>query len=133
LTWNIEGHLVCPRDEVGHVSVYQVDHHGMDISNNPVLLETLRPLVAIENNGAHKGGAAATYQRLAKLLSPRDIYQLHRNLDTPASDNALPENIANPDSTDGGYGIHVIVADDGNSFRVVNERTGLARLHELTD
>jgi hypothetical protein len=132
LTWNVEGHLVCPKDEVGRVTVYQVDHHGLAISSNPVLLETLHPQVAIENNGPKKGGEAETFHRLQKILPDRDIYQLHRNLDTRAEDNTQTDNIANPDANDGGNGIRVDVDSDGNTFRVVNERTGRARQYQVS-
>lgn len=133
LTWNIEASLVCPKDEVGPVSIYQVDHHGLAISNNPVLLRTLRPLAALENNGPHKGGMAATFAHLRAVLPERDVYQLHLNLDTSAQDNAAPANIANPDTSDPGNGFRVVVASDGQSFRILNERTGQAREYHVGD
>lgn len=126
-TWDVEGTLVCPKDEVGPVSLYQVDHHGMDISNNPVLIKTLHPKAAIENNGAHKAGMPAAYHHVLEALPAQDIFQLHRNMATSAADNAPAINTANPGATDLGKGFDVIVAPDSKSFEIINERTGQGR------
>jgi len=129
-TWDVEGTLVCPKDEIGRVSLYQVDHHGMDISNNPVLIKTLAPKAAIENNGAHKAGMPAAYHHVREVLPARDIFQIHRNMATSAADNTIPVNIANPGAQDLGKGFHVIVSRDGKSFKIVNERTGEVRTYQ---
>jgi competence protein ComEC len=82
LTWNIENRLACPKNLVGAVDVYQVDHHGFDVSNNPVLIKALNPRVAVINDGPRKGGEAGTYARLRSLKEIEAIYQLHRNVRT---------------------------------------------------
>ncbi|HYE74914.1 MAG TPA: MBL fold metallo-hydrolase, partial [Blastocatellia bacterium] len=51
LTWNIEQQLVCPSNLIGEMDLYQVTHHGMNISNNTALLKSVKPTVAIMNNG----------------------------------------------------------------------------------
>ena len=80
LTWNVEAQLVCPADRVGKVDLYQVTHHGLDQSNNAVVLKTLQPTVAVMNNGARKGGAAEVVRNLKALPSLKALYQGHRNI-----------------------------------------------------
>ena len=127
VTWNIEADLVCPNTNVPKVEVYQVTHHGLDASNHPLLLEALAPTVAVMNNGAKKGGSAATVKTLKSLPSLKAIYQLHRNVATGAEDNTAPELVANPDeSPDAGHMVSVHAKKDG-SFEVINHRTGEKR------
>lgn len=95
LTWNTENRLVCPKNLVGAVDVYQSDHHGVDISNNPALVAALEPRVVVLNNGARKGGSAKTFATLRNAASVKDIFQLHRNVLTSAADNAPAEFTAN--------------------------------------
>src|SRR5262249_60001691 len=74
LTWNIEKKLVCPVDLIGPVDLYQVTHHGMDISNHPTLVRTVAPSVAIMNNGPNKGGAPTTVKLLRSIPSIHAAY-----------------------------------------------------------
>ena len=124
LTWNIEQNLVCPVDRIGHIDLYQVTHHGMSISNNVTLLRTVKPTVAVMDNGAHKGGAAETVKRLKDLASLQALYQLHRNVESSNDQNAPPEFIANiEEKPDAGYAISVAVDPAKHIFTVINERT----------
>jgi beta-lactamase superfamily II metal-dependent hydrolase len=127
LTWNTEAELVCPSINVPKVEVYQVTHHGLDASNHPLLVEALAPTVAVMNNGAKKGGSAATVKTLVSLPSLKALYQLHRNVATGPGENTAPELVANPDeSPDAGHMVSVHAKKDG-SFEVVNHRTGQKR------
>lgn len=129
LTWNLEADLVCPSNPVGEVDVYQVDHHGIDASNNPVLVRTIRPTVAIANNGPKKGPGPATYATLATTDSIRAIFQMHRNVDNaaaaekagvtegPAFGNTADARIANPTGT-AGETIRLAVDPDGRGYAV---------------
>ena len=117
LTWNVEKKLVCPSDLIGKVDLYQVTHHGMDISNHPTLIRTIEPTVAIMNNGPRKGGAPATVKLLRSIASIEAAYQLHRNVATSAEENTEASLIANKDAT-GGQIIRVFVDPDGSNFTV---------------
>src|SRR5215831_6018078 len=118
LTWNVENRLACPRNLVGSVDVYQVDHHGNDSSNNPVLLKSLAPRVAIINNGPTKGGEPITFATISKLEGIQGIYQLHRNLKTTDKDNTADDYIANEAEACQGNFIKLSVAADSKSYSV---------------
>ena len=128
LTWNVEAQLVCPADRVGQVDLYQVTHHGLDTSNNPVVLKTLQPTVAVMNNGAKKGGSAEAVRNLKALPSLQALYAIHRNVATGPDDNAAPELTANLEAQpDEAHGVRVSVDPAAKTFTVTNGRTGEAK------
>jgi beta-lactamase superfamily II metal-dependent hydrolase len=129
LTWNIERSLVCPLDLVGPIDLYQVTHHGLDISNHPTLLETCAPTVAVMNNGPKKGGSAETVHRLRNLPSLKALYALHKNVNTGPGDNADPALTANSDPAGGRYIVATIPAG-GESYSVKIEGGGEPRAFE---
>lgn len=130
LTWNIESKLVCPSNVIGKVDLYQVTHHGMDISNNPVLLKSVQPTVAIMNNGHRKGGSANTVQWLRELPSLQTLYQVHRNVATSDAQNTAPEYIANLDDKTSEM-IWVSVDAAKKTFTVTNGRTKASKSYSI--
>jgi beta-lactamase superfamily II metal-dependent hydrolase len=130
LTWNIEYKLVHPSDKIGRVDVYQVTHHGLDISNNPVLVNTVKPRVAIFNNGPRKGCDTAVTTVLRRVPDIQAIYQLHRNVRVGPQENTDPEYIANPDEKCDGESIHLAVAADSKSYTVTAGSKGKPRKFE---
>jgi competence protein ComEC len=129
LTWNVEERLVCPKNLVGQVDVYQVTHHGLDASNNPLVVRALEPVVAIMNNGATKGCMPEVFATLKEQKSIAAIYQMHKNLRPDgATNNVTDEFIANPDKDCAGEFIHLSVAPDGKTYTVKVPRSG----HERT-
>lgn len=120
LTWNTEAKLMTPNNPVGQVDIFMVTHHGLNVSNNPVMVLALDPRVAITCNGPTKGGAPETIATLKKVKSLQAMYQLHRNIKLGDSDQAPAENIANQEDTPAckGTWIKASVAKDGNSYTV---------------
>lgn len=124
LTFNIGQRLVCPVDQIGEIDLFQVTHHGGDVNNNPVLLRSFRPSVAVMINGPRKGGHPDTIMSLQKTPSFKALYQLHRNVEIPADQNTATEFIANLDEQpDAGYMITVSVDAAKRAFTVTNGRT----------
>jgi hypothetical protein len=131
LTWNMEGAVVTPVNGVGQVDVYQVDHHGLGFSNNPVLIHSLAPTVSVMNNGPTKGTAKSTLAALRSSPGLQAMYQVHKNvrLEDP-EDNTAPEFIANfasdPNHLDANF-IKLSVDPDGASYTVAIPGFGYSR------
>lgn len=127
LTWNVENRLACPKNLVGPVDVYQVDHHGTDSSNNPVLVQALNPRVAIIDSGPRKGAEPLTFATLSKLQTIESIYQLHRNLRTSDRENTTSAYIANEEEACQANFIKLSVAEDSRSYTVSIPARGFSR------
>jgi hypothetical protein len=132
LTWNQEGRLVTPVNRVGQVDVYQVDHHGLDLSNNPVFVHSLAPTVSVMNNGIRKGTAKSTIAALRSSPGIQAMYQLHKNLrPEDPEDNTADEYIANFDADPNHAAANIIklsVDPSGKSYTISIPSTG----HERT-
>jgi competence protein ComEC len=121
LTWNQEAKLVCPQNLVGQVDVYQVTHHGLDSSNNPIVLQTIRPHVAIMNNGDQKGCLPEVFATLKATPSIAAIYQVHKNLRGDGiENNVADEFVANhkPSAECDGHHIELEVTADSKAYEV---------------
>ena len=120
LTWNTEAKLMTPNNPVGQVDLFMVTHHGLNVSNNPVLVLALDPHVTVTCNGPTKGGAAETIATLKNVKSLQAMYQLHRNIKLAENEQAPPENIANTEETSAckGNWIKASVAKDGSSYTI---------------
>lgn len=134
LTWNQETRLVCPKNLVGQVDVYQVTHHGLDSSNNPLVLQTLQPRVAIMNNGTEKGCLPEVFANLKETKSLDAIYQVHKNLRPDgATNNVADEYIANKERNCQGNYIKLSVAPDGRSYTVSIPANGHERRYNTRE
>jgi competence protein ComEC len=128
LTWNQEARLVCPKNIVGLVDVYQVTHHGLDSSNNPLVLRSLSPRVAVMNNGVTKGCLPEVFANLQDTKSLEAVYQVHKNLRPDgATSNVKDEYIANKERECQGNYIKLSVAPDAKSYAVSIPANGHTR------
>lgn len=132
MTWNTEAGLVCPLNRVGKVDVFQVNHHGMDISNNPLLIQNLAPTVSVMNNGPTKGCGPQTFATLKATPSIQAMYQVHRNVRKDSENNTQPEYIANQnEKCDAGH-IEMKVAVDGRSYSLEVPSSGHRRVFQTS-
>lgn len=131
LTWNQEKNLVHPVNLVGEVDVYQVTHHGLAASNNPIVLQSIRPRVAIMNNGVTKGCEPDVFADLQATESLEAIYQVHKNLRPDGSVNNVPDEfIANHAAECQGHYIKLSVAPDGKTYSVSIPAHGHEKVYE---
>jgi beta-lactamase superfamily II metal-dependent hydrolase len=129
LTWNVEGRLVCPVDRVGTMDVYQSTHHGLDRSNNPVIVRTLQPTVVVFNNGPRKGADPDTMAAVRSASSVKAVYQVHRNVREGAP-NTIDSRIANREEACAGEFVKMSVAPDGESYVVTVPSTGYTEAYK---
>jgi len=129
LTWNTEAKLMTPNNPIGQVDLFMVTHHGLNVSNNPVLVRSIDPCVTVMCNGPTKGGAPETLATLKKVKSLQAMYQLHRNVKLADSEQAPAENIANTEETTRckGNWIKASVAADGSSYTIQVGEAGRPR------
>jgi len=120
LTWNVEAKLVWPEILVPEVDLYQVVHHGLDVSNHPRLLRALNPVVSVMNNGPTKGGMGEVMTTLRGLPELKAQFQVHKNLRPDGSTNNCPDEcIANVDAECAGHFVRCTVSPNGGKFTVV--------------
>ena len=136
LTWNLEEKLVTPWNLPGVVDVYQTNHHGLEVSNHPVLVQSLAPTVVVMNNGPKKGGQPGSFAAIRSAPSVQALYQVHQSFNVPAEQNATREFVANHENLTGAAAaqcpanlIKLSVAPDGKSYTISIPAGGHARTY----
>jgi hypothetical protein len=128
LTWNTEAALVTPVNRVGQVDVYQVNHHGLDTSNNPVFIHSLAPTVSVMNNGAKKGTSATAMAALRSSPGLQAMYQVHKNVRPDGAENNTTDDlIANHAEQCAAHFIKLTVAPDAKTYTLAIPAAGHAR------
>lgn len=132
LTWDNELKLACPVNLLGEVDLYQVTHHGMDMSGAPPHIRAINPQVAVMNNGHRKGGRPQTYKTLTSTPGLVDLWQLHKVLAPDGAPNTDEKMIANLEATndgDKGHWIRASVKKNGE-FTITNSRNNYSKTYE---
>jgi len=132
LTKKKEIDLVCPNNWIGTVDLYLTTHHGADPDNPKALVWALHPLVAVMNNGPHKGGSAAAWEIVHDSPGLADLWQLHYSVDAGKEHNSVETVIANVDEKSDGNLIKVTAQPDG-SFDVENSRNGYLKSYHRNE
>jgi beta-lactamase superfamily II metal-dependent hydrolase len=121
LTSAKEANLVCPENRIGPIDLYLTTHHGAETSNAEVIVNALKPRVAIMNNGAQKGGSPEAWQIIRKSPRLEDLWQVHFAIAGGQTNNAPESLIAN--LVENCEGLYLKVsADENGSFNVFNSR-----------
>jgi len=118
LTWNVEAKLVTPKNPLGQVDLFMATHHGLGVSNNPVLVLAIDPVVCVMCNGPTKGGDPNVIKTIRSAKSFQALYQLHRNVKLNPEQQTPSHLIANNEPTADCQGVWVkaSVAPDGASL-----------------
>jgi beta-lactamase superfamily II metal-dependent hydrolase len=129
LTWNAETQLIWPQIRVPEVDLYQVTHHGLDVSNHPRLLAALNPTVTVMNNGSTKGTAGEVLATLRGLPRLEAQYQLHRNLRPDGVTNNIPNDFIANIEAGTAHPIHCAVLPDGSAYSITLPAASITRTY----
>ena len=128
LSWNYQYQLACPTNLLGKVDVFQATHHGVRNDVLPQQMWSMRPRVAVMNNGPTKGAGVEAMETVMGSPGLEDLWQLHRAVNNDAEHNTDERLTANLGETKGcdGHWIRLRLDGDG-SYTVTNSRNGYSK------
>ena len=100
--------------------------HGQIKGIAPELIGALHPRVAIQGNGATKGGDPPTWPILRATPGLEDIWQVHYSATGTKDTNPPDDFIANVGTPDGFKWIKLSAKSDG-SFTITNTRNDFSK------
>ena len=105
------------------------------MSNNPLLISSLAPTVAIINNGPRKGCGPNSLAALKSTASIQGIYQLHRNIrpDGDVNNVADAAYIANEQEKCEGNYVKLSVDPSGKTYTVSVPATKHEKTYQVGD
>ena len=113
------------------IDVYEAAGHGREPT--PAVY-AMAPRIAVLDNGARKGGGAATLKGFKASPGFEDLWQLHKNVMGGVEGNPPDEFSANFEDTDNtmhaAHYLKVSAKDDG-SFTMFNSRTGATKTYPV--
>jgi beta-lactamase superfamily II metal-dependent hydrolase len=127
LPWNLEIALLCPNNRLGTVDVYEAAAHGREPTP---AIAAVAPRIVVLDNGARKGGGAATLAGFRASPGFEDLWQLHRNVMGGVDGNppdAFTANVEDIDQTMHPAHYFKLAAKDDGSFTMFNSRTGATK------
>ncbi len=132
LTWNMEEKLICPVNLVGEVDVYQVTHHGLDTSNNPVLVREPGAARGGDEQRRDEGLSAGYVPDAQELpLHSGHLSGAQEHAPDGSVNNAPDEYIANLEAMCEGHYIKLSVDPAGRSYTVSIPAKGHERTYEV--
>jgi beta-lactamase superfamily II metal-dependent hydrolase len=128
LTWNKDRDLFCPVNRVGVVDLYMTANHGVENANSPVMVNALRPRVAIADNPTSHGATPEVFRIIEAAPGLEDYWQMNYVPAGGGKANVPPDFIANVAGGPGGHCIRISAGQDG-TFTVTNTRNNFAKTY----
>jgi len=130
LTWNKEIDMACPVNRLGKVDLYQLEHHGMDMSGSPQIVRSVGARAAVMNNGPRKGGIGSYLDIVKQTPGIEDLWQMHLSFMTEKERNTREELIANLEEEDACRGHYLKASIDATGkYTITNSRNNFTKAY----